>query len=229
MLRKYKNELPELFAERGFMPNDFTFEERGVNFIITYRDSPMKFHIHQHAKDFNAFRISYTHFTPDFKLATPTLSYVKFEHVKTHLSSWCNGRLQEYIFEEFGPDELNAWNNKNAEFVNVEDIDFDSDEPFSPSEIESVKEGIEEVRTLLLDQLSLSEESTKELNSRIDYLIEATERASSKTDWKNILIATVINLAITLALDPEKTKLIWLMFGKVLSKIQSLGEVIGIN
>lgn len=224
MLKKYKNELPTLLQKLDFSPSDFSFEENGTDFILTYRDSPMKFYIHQNPQNFHQFKYSYTLFNPRFEIKKPMIPFAHLLKTTAFLSNWCKGQLQQYIFEKDGPDELESLLNTSAEFVNIEDIDFESEEPFTLNEIETIKIGIEEVKTLLIEEQEVSSTEKEEIKVKMDYLTKVLERPSSRTDWKNILISTVSSIIIAVSFYGENPKIIWSLFAKIFSEIPILAK-----
>ena len=226
MLKKYKNELPSFFEQIGFKSGDFRIRESGQNTILTYRESPMKFTVIQNPADFNQFVFSKILFNPQYSQFSFNNRYLLFDELKKHLEAWTKGELSNFIYEQEGPDQFDAWLNQHKEYVNIENIDFESNEPFNKAELETLKAGLLEVKDLITEKFDLAERQKKILGERIEYLIAASERASTKTDWKNILISTVITIGYDLAFNAEKSAQLWALFGKVLNKLPKIGDII---
>jgi len=226
MLKKYKNDLPSFFEQLGFNSGDFTIQESGLNTILTFRESPMKFIITQNNTDFHQFTYKNTIFNPSFSQNIFNSKYLTFAQIKEHLKAWIDKELSPYKFELDEPDQFTFWLNQHDKYVNIESINFDTDQPFNKDEIKALKEGLLETKSLIIKEFHLVQAQQIILSERIQYLIEASNRAGSKTDWKNILISTILNLGLTLALDGEKAKQLWSLFGKVLNRMPSIGDLI---
>ena len=48
------------------------------------------------------------------------------------------------------------------------------------------------------------------INSKLDYLVDRSQKLG-RIDWKNIFVATIINVAIILALNPQQARSLWLL------------------
>ena len=226
MLKKYKNELPNFFEQIGFKSGDFRISESGQNTVLSYHESPMKFTVTQHPADFNQFVYTKTLFNPQYSQHNFNNRYLTFDELKKHLEAWTKGELSNFIYEQEGPDQFAAWLNQHKEYVNIESIDFESTEPFNKAELEALKAGLLEAKDLIIEKFALVEGQQKTLGERIEYLIAASERASTKTDWKNILISTVITIGYDLAFNAEKSAKLWALFGKVLNNVPQIGDLI---
>ena len=226
MLKKYKNDLPDFFEQHGFKSGDFTINESGFNTTLAFRESPMKFVITQKKDDFHQFVYTKTLFNPSFSLNPFNSKYLTFDGIKEHLEVWINNELSPYKFELDEPDQFAFWLNQHNKYVNIEGINFDSEESFKKNELEALKTGLLETKNLIIKEFNLVEAQQIILSERIQYLIDASNRAGTKTDWKNILISTILNLVVTLALDIDKSKQLWNLFGKVLNQMPQIGDIV---
>lgn len=222
MLRKYKNQLPEFLKQLGFGSNDFTFLEKDVNFTLTYQEGPMKFSIYQDAENFDQFFFSHTRFTPDFSTLSYNGKFLTFKDILEKLRAWYTQHLEHYIYENHGPDELENWEIPRMDYVNIQDIDFESNDVFTSSEKELINQSFVQIGKEIEKLAILSSEQTQEFNKKLAYLTKCTEKGPSKTDWKNILIGTLLSTIVGMALTPDNARLILEVFKTVFSTIPSI-------
>lgn len=77
--------------------------------------------------------------------------------------------------------------------------------PFAHGERSEIRRELGEVRHYARTALRLSEQQLQELDGRLRYLEEASERLGRK-DWLNIALGTVITLAAEALLPPEEIR-----------------------
>ena len=225
ILKKHRNQLPKFLEERGFEASDFELHETELSIELQYRSSPMKFKLFRSKDSFEAFTYQFTRFTANFQNKAFTSKYVDFDGILNALNGWVRDHLNEYISDIEEIDYLNQWINSSGS-VEIEQIDFESSEPFKTDEIQQIKIGLEEVKYLVTQHLELTKNEVELVNRRIDYLADSLERTSRKTDWKNIAISTLINLITTLSLNPEQASTLWGMFHKIIHSIPRLVETV---
>jgi len=73
---------------------------------------------------------------------------------------------------------------------------------FAPDERDEIVSQLNEFREYATKTFALSEEHLKDLNSKVDYLIEATSRLGRK-DWLNACIGALMGLIVVAALPPD--------------------------
>ena len=74
-------------------------------------------------------------------------------------------------------------------------------------------------------ELGLHPDNQLILKSKLAYLEDAAKR-HGRIDWINLSIGVLVNIAIALALDPDKASLLWGLFKDTVGP--SLGDLIGL-
>jgi hypothetical protein len=92
---------------------------------------------------------------------------------------------------------------KGEQLLGVENISFNETEDFSLEQKTQIKLGFAELKFILARDYANNDNQIKLINDRLDYLIDAVDRLN-KTDWKGILISTVIGMITSLTLDRER-------------------------
>lgn len=225
ILKKHRNKLPKFLEERGFEPSDFELIETELSIELQYRLSPMKFVLIRSKDSFELYTYQFTRFTANFQNKEFKSKYEYFDEILNALHTWITVHLNEYISDVEEIDYLSQWVNSSGS-VEIGQIDFESSEPFKPEEVQQIKIGLDEVKYLISKNIELTKTEISIVNQRIDYLAESLERTSTKTDWKNIAISTLINLITTLSLSPEQASTIWGMFHKIIHSIPKLVETV---
>ena len=90
-----------------------------------------------------------------------------------------------------------------------------SNAPFTLEEKAYILQGIDEIKQYLLTAHKLDPELVE---SRLNYLIESSERVGRK-DWLNLLISVLVGIVISAALPPEATRELFRFVGTVLRQI----------
>ncbi|MFA6355951.1 MAG: hypothetical protein WCY23_02450 [Candidatus Omnitrophota bacterium] len=80
--------------------------------------------------------------------------------------------------------------------------------PFSSPQIERIIKAIEKLKSEIERNYNLDKEQKEIVNSKLDYLIDKA-KTIGRIDWRNIFAGTIVNLAVDLALDSQKYKLLW--------------------
>lgn len=221
ILKKHRNQLPKFLEDRGFTSSDFEIQETEFSIELKYKSSPMKFKFIRSKDSFVAYTYEFTRFAANFQTKSYASKYISFEEILVSLDGWIKNHLKEYISDLQEVDYLSQWI-YSSNSVEIEQIDFDSVEPFKTDEIQQIKIGLDEVKYLVSKNLDLTETEISIVNKRIEYLADSLERTSCKTDWKNIAISTLINLITTLSLNPEQASTLWAMFHKIVESIPKL-------
>lgn len=136
------------------------------------------------------------------------------------LRSWIQNHLLEYIEELEQPDLWKEFNS-GTKVLNLDSIDFENKESFSIDEKAQINLSIKELTYLINSQIASSDSEMAIVMDRLNYLVEASERLN-KFDWKSLAISTLISISIALSLDVEKGQLLFDLFTKVFSAVQSL-------
>ena len=224
MLTKYKNQLYDLIKDSDFLINDFKFEtsenkESGINtYTLFHIGNNMKFIIEESRVSYHKFRCWFTKFEKSFpKLGPiPRQGYKDFDEVATNFNKWLHGSLLEYKTDN---EEIDYWN--SIQGISFKNIDFNDNSPFNQEEKKELILGLNEAKELINQELNISPKNLQEINSRIQYLVEAVDR-NNKTDWKTLTIGTIIGIVTNLGIDTDTGKEILNLFSKLLEQIPEL-------
>ena len=225
MLKKYKNQFVEFINNFDVGTNDYsileiegTEDNPGGDLELKINDTEFFFRIKSYAGDWNLFWIEFRAFEPTYPVKTlpKSAEYFDFDWCLRWLEIWTNKHLKEYYDELKRPDLLEAF--KEGQKNNIEEIDFDKNEPFSNSERQLLKQGLTEIKSLIKEEFDFTKGQLNLIENRINYLEEATDRLN-KTDWKGILISTIFSIITSLALDPTNSRKIIRLFSKIMENI----------
>jgi ElaB/YqjD/DUF883 family membrane-anchored ribosome-binding protein len=78
-------------------------------------------------------------------------------------------------------------------------------EQFSQEEVSRLRKQIKLIKEYIQSEVKPSKEQFEQVNEKLNYMQEASERVNKK-DWANIAISTTINIAVSLAMNPEKAR-----------------------
>lgn len=227
MLKKYKNQLPQFLEQHGFRGTQFKFTENKETSTLNYLGSPMTFYFHQTKTRFDTFTFGYSRFDPAFSNVSHQSTALLFDAILTQLQKWLSGPLKEYIDETEGPDKLMDWINAGQEFKKIQEIDFDSIDNFTEEEEARLKIGLIEIKELIISKFQFNNEQLNILTERFQYLEESIDRTQTKTDWKNIFIATLINIVTTVTFDPNMRQFIIHAFTEFFNGLGALKNILG--
>lgn len=227
MRRKYKNELFQLLLSSKFGIDTFEINENQsveslMADIILVKDTPFYFTIRNSDDDFESFDYQFVKYVPDFSLSDiyPPQGFVNFESIINALNYWLNNTLAPYLEDQQEPDLWEEFKHGNNS-LNLNEIDFDNRSSFSIEEKKQIELSLNELKLLIHTNLDTSKAEQDIINSRLDYLIEASERLN-KFDWKSLALSSLISISIALSLDTQKGHLLFELFRKVFSVIPML-------
>ena len=206
ILKTYKNGILKYLLDNNINTLAFVFKEdpeiiddqTRETFRITHNKTQFSFTIIQALKRYTHFKIFYNEFKPGNPVSglEPDTWEYEYSQVLNAFKNWFNRDLNPMIEELDSPDILQAIINPRN-LINVNEIDFNSNSLFEQEEIRVLRMGLDEIKNLISDRMKLTNSELSIINDRIDYLSEGIERLS-KTDWKNILISTIISIITTL-------------------------------
>jgi hypothetical protein len=85
----------------------------------------------------------------------------------------------------------------------------ENNEPFSGPEIAQINIGIDEIRVYLIQQ-GVGGEALVDVNAKLDYLVASSSR-QGRFDWANIAFSTLFSIALQVAFDPERARVLFEM------------------
>jgi len=167
---------------------------------------------------------------------TPSGSFFNFDNVRDFYSKWspADEKLTEhtghsswasqlvlvrkwltYMKRETESPDLWGAISKGAQVLESAASSDTSNAPFMTEEKEYIVQGVNEIKQYLLTAHKLDPELVE---SRLNYLIESSERVGRK-DWINLLVSVLVGIVISAALPPETTRELFRFVGTVLTQI----------
>lgn len=211
LLKSQKNDLLRIISSNGLEPYNFIWTERYVSYVdsskkvisLDYKDTEYYFTF-----DLDSGRY-YCFFSPGYKIIEDYIFNTIWDSVVEVFVEWI-GFLKDEISQPDLWDEIRKYN-FYTEFNEI----TDGNEPFNVVQAKQIQNGIEAIRSYLIEQVQSDQENVRIINEKMDYLVNSIDRMG-KVDWKNIFVGAMVNLSITLALDPEQAKTIISIFKTVI-------------
>lgn len=225
MLKKHKNSLFHIIKGNDFLSLDsFNISEKnigdGVMTVISYKNSPLEFTIQIDSDSYHNFFYGYVTFSPTFERISSGGIVLNFEELQTKFEDWLNYDVKEYIFESSEIDLWTEYKNTSSS-LNLDEIDFDNKEPFTIDEQRQISMALNELKVLITGNFEITKEQLSTVTDRFDYLDESLEKLN-KINWKSLAISTMINISITLALNPDQGKKLFSLFIQVFNALPKL-------
>jgi hypothetical protein len=139
-----------------------------------------------------------------------------------HSNIWENQmrRLEEWLYrlrKEVDAPDLWAAVGKERELSEAASSHLEN-KPFTVAEKSEIAAKLGELKHYLLSGQQFQIAQTKYIDEQFRYLRESSERLGRK-DWLNIAFSTLINLAVTLALPPERATGLLQLAGSLLKSL----------
>ena len=96
--------------------------------------------------------------------------------------------------------------------------------PFTSQEKTEIAERLHEFAEYAEHTYSLSEAQKSDLNAKLDYLVEATDRVG-RVDWRNAVVGAIFAFVLTAALPPESARDLLHMLLRVISHLHGFPEL----
>jgi len=220
MLKKYKNLIYLSIKHTPLEIEDFFIEEEEYLFKIIYKDTPLHFSFFQEESNYHHFNCQNTVFQKDFPLSSifPD-SPSEFEYISPAFDIWLEEEVDEYRKEQIEPDYWKQLNNKFD--LEKHNIDFNDNSNFTNEEKKQITLGLNEARIFLKEEFNFSNTQLEIINQRLLYIEGALDRVN-KTDWKSIMISTLIGLITNLGVDTNTASSVWDLFKNIFNNIPSL-------
>lgn len=217
MRPKYKNEIFSYLITNNWDIIDFIVKEFDGNLRIYYKNTPLYFEF-KATNSYDNYWISYTCYSPNWDVKTE----YRYTWPRAILifNNWLESEVKIYIEDQ---NTIDLWEEymKSSKAVCSKNINFDSQENFTTEEQRQLQLSINELKGLIIDKFQLQEEQQEIINTRLDYLIEATSRLN-RFDWKGTVINTIISLIIALSFDAEKANQLVKLFQIVFHGIKDM-------
>jgi hypothetical protein len=227
MQAKYKLAVRDHLGKSEFPISLFEFESND-RFRIFLSNTELKFEIEQSPKDFNSFQIYYNQYKPDYPLLGPIGSNYKISNIFEHLDYWLKTAIEPYLNEVQSSELWRSFETRSL-FNGVFDSDqnFENSDDYSyltVSEVQHLKNAVSQIKYEIQNEFQISNSLAKVINSKLDYLIESTDRLN-KFDIKGTLLNTFLSIGINLGVDTESGKILYVIFKDAFSAAPFLYEV----
>lgn len=224
MLKRDKNALLKAIEDAKLNVDDFRFEHQGTFEVpsaprlfdlykISFLSTPLYFSISVPTDSYHSFKHSYVTMSPGFAYS-PEFKSENFGDLLDSFESWLEHHVKLYLEEKETPD---LWSEISSLVGGIAATE-DETERFSEDEQGQLLGHIETFRLLIIEKSNANTEQLAKINDRLNYLSEAIGRVN-RTDWRNIAIAVLINLAIDTQLGRGIFSIARQAFGKLLPLI----------
>jgi hypothetical protein len=188
-----KKELSDIFRELELDIFDFETTGQHKEFKVKYKYEYYSFSINYQKRDNYYVTILPVY---DTKGLSVNCNWVQ---TKTKFKEWAKA----IVLEISTPTGWETFENKNYLDTDLNDLD----ERFSETDKVLVRRGLKELKERFI-QLELPIEKLKTINKKLDDLDKKVDELS-KFDWKSLLIGTIANLILVLAIPTDFNGVIW--------------------
>jgi hypothetical protein len=177
----------------GFSPEEFNFDDSADEVILRHRSTGATFTYSGTAGNYVSSFVAGDAMGPE-------LTNYSWEGLIERVRLW----LSDVKHDVETPD---LW----AELGRRGDLAFSASDstlqntPFAPNEREEIAEQLNKFRANANAAFALSEHQAEELDERVDYLIDATERLGRK-DWLNSCIGSIFGYVLAVAFPPDMAR-----------------------
>ncbi len=222
MVKQEKNRLLEIIKASGLDEHSFRSREDNTDnhqcFIIQLRNSPLEFIVRNPNRTHYEYDCRYVEFSPKFEesIYFPETDYItNFDYICEIFEKWLKKQVTDYLDDLTEPDYWQQINDPD-EFMSgnmAEDTQF-----FPEHEKVQLKMAIAELKLLIIENFSPSDEQLKALDGRLHYLSDALDRLN-RFDWRALILSSMMSIATALSLDTAQGKLLLGLFRKVFAGV----------
>lgn len=204
-----KNGIIEAVRKVGLEPREFDIGENEDEAWIKHKPSNAHFTISG-----NSSKYSVTYAAGD----SPAWRVEKYswESVMASFGTWLY-----YLKSDLETPDLWAELQEEAELFGAASDTADDNTPFTQQEKKEISTQLRRLGKKAQATYSLSEIQTRNLNTKLDYLIGASERLN-RIDWREAFIGALISFVLSAALPPESARHLFLMV------IGGIGHIYGL-
>jgi|GEM_PF-1479464 len=234
MRPKHKNIVFKILQDTSIGFKNFLFENKGIessfevsriSFLENSQPSELSFTIRQLIDGHDQFDCYYSKYWPTIRSSSiiPQTGYIDLDKICKHLIGWVEKDIVNYLEDK---NEVDLWDEylKIEKVLPIDEKDYINLESFTLSEKQSLQLSLNELKLLIVKKFELDAVNQKVVEDRLDYLGESLERSINKTDWKGILINTIISISIALSLDTQKGQELYNLFVQIMQIYPSLGR-----
>jgi len=215
LLRSQKNELFDIINESELSHSMFELVESSTSnsFIIKtiYDSFYMKIKLQPSTASFKF----YIEITPwEESVREAKLSEKTWKNVVYVFSKWIGDLEKELTI----PDKWAELEKYTEDFHSEISLKDDgANTQFTFQEVKEIEASTERAKAEVA-KLDLLQEQIEQINGKLDY-IAGKAQTSSRRDWKNIAVGTIINTIVSLSLPPEASNAIWKIIQAAYDKI----------
>jgi hypothetical protein len=224
MLNIYRNSIFEYLQNHKLGIDNFSFDG-DHEFCISYAHQEQKFDYYfVSAEDsFDWFLSAGTSFAPGFKVIDRITEYERFHIVLNDFAKWLIDHVERYAESKRVPD---LWSEyiKREHLIPIKAEDYYDSDFFTKEDKQTLNLSINELKLLIVQKFELNEAHQNLVEDRLNYLSDSLERSTNKTDWKGILINTMISISIALSLDTQKGQELYNLFIAVMQVMPGLNN-----
>ena len=223
MKKTYKNKIFETLLNHPLGIDNFDVIDAG-DLCIVYKPHERRFQyvfINSEAS-FDYFMTSAVNFAPGFSANHRASRPLPFKDVLEDFTFWLDNEITAFNNDHA---EIDLWSEyqKRINQIALNEEDYFDLHDFSSREKESIKQGLNELKLIISERFTATDAQLELVNNRIDYLAAAADR-TNKTDYKAILINTIISIMIALSLDAKRGQELYDLFIQVLQFMPGLGN-----
>jgi hypothetical protein len=230
MLQQHRNAFMEAIRKAGLEPTLFSASTTEVGsveskvaaayrslirteetkvFVIQVKNSPLKFAVECSQDDFYKFRCKSTKLEPNFSLGWWSGVW-PFEQVMVEFAKWLNGVAKKYIEDNCLPD---YWDQIGLyePFVNNVAPSTGARGKFTEEEKQRARRSMKRFHALIGQNFEVTADQETFIDERLDYLSNALDRLN-RFDWNGLAMSVVAGIAINLAVDTERGRLLFKLF-----------------
>lgn len=225
MRRVYKNQLFEFLTKSSIGVDMFTFDEAispDERSVLTIKNTPFSFFIHENDFDMEMFSVTYTLYNPQFSVTKYSERFQTFDGVLTDIKYWLDNPVSKYWEDKNTPD---LWSEylKYGKAIDLTNFgDFETSE-FNIEESKKFKLAISQMKGLIQLEYNTTPEQQYEIDKKLDYLIEAVDRLN-KFDWGGTLFSVFMSILINLSVDSSQGARLFEMLKNLLKNIPSISN-----
>jgi len=221
LLNKQKNEILKIVNKNNLSPKYFTWQNieystgNSLGMVSEYICSKIYFK-EGYYFTFNFDGFSYNPvYSPGEGKRTESFSVRSWSGLINTFNNWLENLKHEV-------DEPDLWVNldKYKPTIGV-DFDGDGEEKFSYEDVQNIKTQLDYIKNRLNESFALNETHNKHVDNQLEYLIETAKHQNIR-DWRNIAIATFINIAATLTISSDKMPLYWQIISDGFKQVRHL-------
>jgi hypothetical protein len=220
----YKNQIFQHLLNHPIGIDNFEVLDNEDLFQLKYKPFPDPFFAFGFTSthSFDSFGVLMTFYRPGYPFKNHGNLPFEFHKAFELFKSWLKEVLGRYLEDESTPNMFEEYQ-KRSNITVIENEDFKVSEVFTLRERESIKLGLNEIKSIIAQRFTATAEQLENTNQRIAYLQEGVDRLN-KTDFKGIFINTIISIMIALSLDTQKGQELYSLFMQIIQFMPSIGN-----